>query len=199
VGATTDRPVQEAAHHAVESGVLDLPVHPVPRADRQKQLYRNIGIAAVMVVAAILLITLMARDSELEKGIVAVQAQRWDAAQNHLEKAARDKDNATAQVYLARVYRRQQRYDRAATVLKEASVKHSEDDDIWRELGYLFLDLGQPQLAVARFQKARQLDPKEKLNWIGLVRAMREAGDPAAEQVLQEAPPEVQSAMTRTN
>jgi tetratricopeptide (TPR) repeat protein len=201
VGRASDQPVMEVAHHAVESGMLDVPVHPVPTptSARKKQMYRNVGVGAAMVVAAALLITLLARQSELEKGIAAVEAQRWDKAEGHFKKAARDKDNATAQVYLARVYRRQQLYDSAATVLKEAARQHSKDDDIWRELGNLFLDLHQPQLAVARFEQARKLDPKEKLNWIGLVRAMREAGDPAAEQVLQEAPPEVRAALTRTD
>src|SRR5262245_31687035 len=200
VTGSNDQPVMAAAHRAVESGMLDLPAQPVPTpaSARQKQLYRNIGLAAVSVVIAVLLITWMTKGSELDRGIEAVQAQRWDAAESHLRKAAQDKDNATAQLYLARVYRRQQRYDSAAIVLKEAVKRHSKDDDIWRELGNLFLDLHQPQLAVARFEQARKLDPEEKLNWIGLIRAMREAGDPAAEQVLQEAPPEVRAALTST-
>jgi tetratricopeptide (TPR) repeat protein len=199
VSAATDQPVLASAHHAVESGMLDLPARAVPSVGQQKRIYRNMGIAVVFVVLAALLVTLMMRESDLEKGIAAVRAQRWDLAAEHLSKAAADPDDATAQVYLARVYRVQRHYDSAAAVLKAASVQHSQDDDIWRELGYLFLDLNQPQFAVERFRRAQELDPDEKLNWIGLVRAMRAAGDPAAEQVLQQAPAEVRAAMTRVN
>ncbi|MGH7467706.1 MAG: tetratricopeptide repeat protein [Longimicrobiales bacterium] len=199
VSAASDKPVLAAAHHAVESGMLDLPVRAVPSANRQKQLYRRVGLAGALLLLGALLITLVTKESDLEKGIAAFKAQRWDVAEEHLARAAGDQADATAQLYLARVYRRQERYDRAAAVLKQAATRHSQDDDIWRELGNLFLDLNQPEYAVERFRRAQELDPDEKLNWIGLVHAMRAAGDPSSEQVLQQAPAEVRAAMTRVN
>lgn len=199
VSAATDQPVLAAAHNAVVSGMLDPSARPVPTPDRQKKLYRNLGIAALFIVLAVLLVTLMAQDSDLDRGIAAVKAERWSTAQGYLEKAAENEKDATAQVYLAYVYRRQQRYDRAAAVLKEAVRLHSEDDGVWRELGFLFLDLNQPQPAVERFRRAQELNPDEQLNWVGLIRALRASGDPAAEQVLQQAPADVRAKLTRTN
>jgi tetratricopeptide (TPR) repeat protein len=183
------------------TAMVEQPARIVPPSTRKQARfgYRTPAIVSVFVLLAALLVTLAVRESDLEKGIAAVQAQRWDAAEEYLVKAAQDENNATAQVYLARVYRRQQRYDQAATVLKAAAATHSQDDDIWRELGNLFLDLNQPQYAVERFRQAQELDPDEKLNWIGLVRALRAAGDPTSERVLQEAPAEVRAAMTRPN
>ena len=196
VSAAGDRPVREVAHQAVESGVLDLHAHAVPVHAERSRLYRNLGLAALFMVSAVLLITLLARDSDFEKGKAAFAAERWDAAAGFFEKAAQDKDNASAQLYLARVYRRQQQYDRAAVVLKDAAVRHNEDEQVWRELGYLFLDLNQPHLAAERFRQAQELNPENKDNWILLVRALRAAGDPSSEQVLQQAPAEVRALLT---
>ena len=163
---------------------------------------RRIPVAAVaggiLLLVVVVALTMLFGESDLEKGISAVEAQRWSLAEEHLVKAA-ENDNATAQLYLARVYRRQQQYDKAADVLKAATAKHPDDGDIARELGNLFMDLGQPQLAIQHFRRAQELDPEEKLNWIGLIRAMREARDPGAEQVLQQAPAEVRAALTRTS
>ena len=196
VSAAGDRPVREVAHQAVESGVLELQAHPVPAPETRTRLYRNVGLAALFIGLAVLLVILFTRDSEFEKGRAAFAAEQWETAESHFEKAAQDKDNASAQLYLARVYRRQQQYDRAAAILRDAAVRHKEDDQIWRELGYLFLDLNQPQLAAERFKQAQELNPEDKNNWILLVRALRAAGDPSAEQVLQQAPPEVRALLT---
>ena len=194
-------PAAATAAAAMPSPVTD---EVVPGTARKFEIReRRIPVAAVaggiLLLVVVVAVTMLFGESDLEKGISAVEAQRWSLAEEHLLKAAEDDGNATAQLYLARVYRRQQQYDKAADVLKEATAKHPEDADIARELGNLFMDLGQPQLAIARFRRAQELDPEEKLNWIGLIRAMREARDPGAEQVLQQAPAEVRAALTRTS
>jgi tetratricopeptide (TPR) repeat protein len=197
ISKAADQPVLEAAHQAVESGLLESSARPVPAPDRKRRVYRNLALGALLLLLAIVAVFQVTRESDLQRGIAALQAERWDAAEAHLLKAAQDKGNATAQVYLARVYRRQHQYDRAAAVLREAAERHDQDDAVWRELGYLFLDLQQPQYAVERFRRAQELNPDATLNWIGLVRALRAAGDPSAEVVLQQAPAEVRAALAR--
>jgi tetratricopeptide (TPR) repeat protein len=200
IAALTDQPVQSVPV-ALDSTIVGTEPVGAPGFEIRE---RKIPVAAVAALAFFVLLSLVALtmlfgDSDLEKGIAAVQAERWATAEEHLVKAAKDPDDATAQLYLARVYRRQQEYDKAAEVLKTATARHPDDADVSRELGNLFMDLGQPQLAVQRFRRAQELSPEEKLNWIGLIRALREAHDPAAEQVLQQAPSEVRAALTRTN
>ncbi len=202
IGAMADRgSVSEAAPVAAVETRIESPAAPGGPAFLERVRHFPKAVAGLIALALLSLVAvaMLFGDSELQKGIEAVQAERWGTAEEHLVKAAKDQDDATAQLYLARVYRRQQRYDRAAEVLKAAATRHPDDADLSRELGNLFMDLGQPQLAVQRFRKAQELDPEEKLNWIGLIRALRAAGDPAAEQALQQAPAEVRAALTRTN
>jgi tetratricopeptide (TPR) repeat protein len=195
VNAAADKPVQTATHTAIESGMLDLPAHPVP-APKARQRYRMAAIVAGILVLMLILIAVILHQSDLEKGIAAFQAQDWREAERNLTKDAENGD-PTAQLYLARVYRTTQQYQRAAAVLRKAATTHENDDDIQRELGKLFLDLNQPANAVRYLQKARQLQPEDPANWQFLVRGMRAAGDPNAERVLQEAPPEVRAALSR--
>jgi tetratricopeptide (TPR) repeat protein len=199
VGARADQADRPGLQAAIETGTLIDATTPAAKVSRRPRLSRRAvyGLGALVLVAIALFI--FTRDSALQKGINAFQAERWSVAEQHLRKAAEDKDDATAQLYLARVYRREQAFDRAAEVLKEAATRHPDDADLARELGNLFMDLNQPQLAIQRYRKAQELDPEEKLNWIGLIRALREARDPSAEQVLQQAPAEVRAALTRTN
>ena len=195
VNAAGDRPIQTATHTAIESGMLDLPAHPVPTAVA-RQRYRMAAIAAGILVLVLILVAVIRHQSDLEKGIAAFEAQNWREAERTLTKDAENGD-ATAQLYLARVYRATQQYQRAAAVLRKAATTHSEDDDIQRELGKLFLDLNRPADAVRYFQKAQKLQTDDQANWFWLVRGMRAANDPNAEVVLQEAPPEVRAAMSR--
>jgi tetratricopeptide (TPR) repeat protein len=200
IAALSDQPVQPVpvALDSTAAGVEPVVDQAFEIRERKIPVARMAGVA-VIVLLALAAVMMLFGDSDLEKGIAAVQAERWATAEEHLVKAAKDPDDATAQLYLARVYRRQQEYDKAAEVLKTATARHPDDADVSRELGNLFLDLNQPQLAVQRFRRAQELRPEEKLNWIGLIRALREAHDPAAEQVLQQAPAEVRAALTRTN
>ena len=197
INAAGDQPVLEATHTAIESGMLDLPARSVPPPLARKR-YRVAAIAAGILVLVFILVAVFWPDSDLEKGIAAFEAQDWRQAERHLTKDAENGD-PTAQLYLARVYRTTRQYQRAAAVLRKAVATHGDDDDLQRELGKLFLDLNQPANAVRYFQKARELEDDDQANWLWLVRGMRAAGDPNAERVLQEAPPDVRAALSRTN
>ena len=199
IGGLQDRPVMQAAHSAVESGVLEQPPHAVRPNRTRPRLTRLLPIVGLLVAIVVALAWVFGRDSDLEQGIAAFQGEQWQEAESHLLKAAEDGSNVDAQLYLARVYRSTRQYDRAAAVLRTAAAAHPDDDDLQRELGKLFLDLNRPEQAVERLKRARDLDRADQANWIWLVRAMRLAADPAAEQVLQEAPDEVRAALTRTN
>jgi hypothetical protein len=59
------------------------------------------------------------------------------------------------------------------------------------------MDLGQPRSAVAQYERALEQEPEEMRNWAGLIRALRALGDPRAERLLRDAPPEVQAAYGR--
>jgi tetratricopeptide (TPR) repeat protein len=195
INAAVDKPVLEATHTAIESGML------ICRLDRFLRRWpkalphrgdRGRNTCLVFILVAVFW------PSDLEKGIAAFEAQDWREAERHLTKDAENGD-ATAQLYLARVYRTTRQYQRAATVLRKAVTTHGDDDDLQRELGKLFLDLNQPANAVRYFQKARELEDDDQANWLWLVRGMRAAGDPNAEQVLQEAPPDVRAALSHGN
>jgi thioredoxin-like negative regulator of GroEL len=58
------------------------------------------------------------------------------------------------------------------------------------------MDLGRPTAAAQQFDRARELAPENALNWIGLIRALRAAGDPQAEVWLERSPAEVRAALT---
>jgi predicted Zn-dependent protease len=198
VSAVNDQPVLSASHAAVQTGAVEMPPHNVPSPSQHPQRKRHIAIAAGAVVLLLVLIALFNRRSDLDKGIAAFQAQKWAEAERYLKPDA-ENNNATAQLYLARVYRATHQNQSAATVLRQAASKHPDDDDIQREIGKLFLDLNQPTNAVRYFNRARELQTDDQANWIWLVRGMRAAGDPNAEQVLQQAPPDVRAALSRTN
>lgn len=133
-----------------------------------------------------------------EQALAAFRAGRLDSAALAFEQRleARPGD-VTSMLYLARIYRRQSRWPEAADVLRTAVATAPDDADVRRELGHLFLDLRQPSAAIRQYERALEREPEEELNWIGLIRAMRSAGDPRAERLLQDAPPDVQAALRR--
>ena len=198
INASADRPVMDAAHSAVEAGMLEAPPIAVPPPRDLSRFLRTAAFFAVIILIPLALWLLLRGDSDLENGIAAFQAEQWQQAEQYLTKAAKDGD-PTARLYLGRVYRSTRQYDRAAAVLREAVNDAPNDDDIQRELGKLFLDLNRPEPAVERLKRARDLDQNDAANWIWLVRALRAAGDPSAEQVLQDAPDEVRATLSRQN
>jgi tetratricopeptide (TPR) repeat protein len=196
VSQAVDQPVMQAAHNAVESRVLDQAAQTVPKNQSRRLLVMGgIGVLLVAALAAVFVLNL--RGSEFEKGRIAFQAEQWKAAEEHFTKAAADDDNVAAQLYLARVYRTTNQQQRAADVLRKVAAKHPNDADVQRELGKLFVDRKQPVTAVKYLKRSLELDPDSHATWIWLIRALRAAGDPSAEQMLEQAPDEVRATLAR--
>jgi tetratricopeptide (TPR) repeat protein len=135
------------------------------------------------------------RDSDLEAGVEHFRSGQLTEAVPYFRRYAQaNPDDATPRLYLARIHRRSRRFREAAEELQQAQRAAPNDPAVHRELGFLFLDTGRPAPAVARFRSSIQLEPAATDGWVGLVRALRAAGQPAAaEQVLMRAPPEVRA------
>jgi cytochrome c-type biogenesis protein CcmH/NrfG len=152
----------------------------------------------VVALAALSAAWLLTRSDPLADGIAAFRAGRLGIAEGHLQEVVeRDSANVTALLYLGRIRRTQGRFAEARRSLEAAARTDRNDAAVQRELGYLFLDLGAPSFAVNRFRLAQELDPAAVAGWVGLVRALRAAGDPSADEVLARAPPEARALLTR--
>jgi tetratricopeptide (TPR) repeat protein len=135
-------------------------------------------------------------DEDYDAGIAAFRAARWDSAAAAFERVLADRPvDVTSMLYLSRAYRRLGRMEEAAGVLREAARVAPEDADVRRELGHLFMDLGQPGPAAQQYERAVQADPESAASWAGLIRSLRSAGDPRSERVLDEAPPDVRESL----
>lgn len=135
------------------------------------------------------------RDNDLEAGVEHFRSGQLTEAVPYFRRYAQaNPDDATPRLYMARIHRRARRYREAAEELQQAQRAAPNDPAVHRELGFLFLDTGRPAPAVTRFRTSIQLEPAAADGWVGLVRALRAAGQPAAaEQVLMRAPPEVRA------
>ncbi len=198
VRARADRPVQDAAHNVVEGHDLDAEeVHAVPARLRGRGRSRTLLVAGVVVAllaAAALIAYFATRGSTLDDAVAAFRQGRLGVAEAGFRQAVHDDPgNVVALLFLARIYRREGRYADARDALRLAVQHAPQDPDVRRELGYLFMALKRPDFASEQFQQAVQMQPDEKLNWIGLVRALRAAGDPRADEMLHRAPPEAQA------
>lgn len=177
---------------------------PVPEYDgaaphEERTGHRALLVALGLLALAALLAVLLVRSGgdPLDEAVAAFSQERFGVAESAFRRALeRDDQNVTALLYLGRIYRRQDRQREAADVLARASELAPRDAAVRRELGYLFLDLDRPEAAVQQFRQAQELDPEEDRNWIGLIRALRAAGDPEAEVVLRQAPASVRAALT---
>jgi len=147
--------------------------------------------AAVVLVLAVWVV--WPRGSPMAAGIEAFPDRLGVAEREFLTVLGDEPENVTARLYLGRIYRLQARYEEAAEMLRLAADAAPADADVRRELGYLFLDLDRPTSAVEQFRRAQQADPENDLNWIGLIRALRIAGDPEADVVLSRAPADVRA------
>jgi tetratricopeptide (TPR) repeat protein len=196
--AVADDTVRDVAHGAVERGDFDEAVHTVPSRGAAPWL-RWAALAAGVVVVGLgawLIGSQLRGSSDLESGVAAFQQGRLGIAERHFRLAAEDAEEPTAALYLGRILRRQGRYPEAAQVLNEARKRYPEDADVLRELGHLLaVDLNRPAAAAETYRKAVELNPEASANWIALVRALRAAGDPAAETVLARAPADAQAAL----
>lgn len=196
VRAAAERPVRDVAHNAVTTGALeDAPREvPPPRRRRPLALIAGALVLAAVVVAAALLLT---RTDALDEGVRAFDAGRLGIAERHLsEVVADDSSNVTALLYLGRIYRREGRHEDARNVLQRAARTAPRDADVQRELGWFLLDLNAPASAVRHFRIAQELEPNSTPTWIGLIRALRAANDPSANEWLARAPAEVRAALT---
>jgi tetratricopeptide (TPR) repeat protein len=199
-----DRPVRASAHAAVVSEALGDEVRSVPPARLRwarpwmerwaKRPYVLAAAAGGILIIAILAVFLSRGSSDMEEGVAAFSRQQYGVAEQRFRaELSRNGDNVTARLYLARILRRQARYQEAAELLRGAARTAPRDPAVRRELGRLFLDLNQPKLAADQFQQAVELDPEDTETWVFLVAALRRAGDPSADDWLQRAPAAAQA------
>jgi len=174
------------------------PAEPVVRGTGRWMAWLAAGLALLFIVA---LVWVFARgaDREYEAAVQAFRSGRLDSAAAGFERVVQDQPTrVSALLYLGRVYRRQLRHDDAAEVLRTAAAESPGDADVRRELGHLFMDLGQPSSAARQYERALEQEPDEVRNWAGLIRALRAQGDPRAEQLLRDAPPAVRDILDPT-
>lgn len=196
VRARRDGPVLDAAHRVAETGTLDVDAHAVtPSGGGGGRLVA--GLILLLVAFAIALLLLRGRGDGMESGVTAFNTGQHGVAEQEFRRVLEDdRENVTALLYLGRIFRIQGRYEEAADALRDAIRYAPRDAGVRRELGYLFLDLERPESAASQFRIAQELEPENTRNWIGLIRALRAAGDPEAERVLERAPPAVREALT---
>jgi predicted Zn-dependent protease len=153
---------------------------------------------ALLALAAAAFFLLGAPRRQVARGAEAFAAGRLHEAEQHFaDVLQRTPDHVTARLYLARIHRRRREFAEAAEQLRAAVRTAPGDPHLRRELGYLFLDLDQPQAAVEQYRRALDAAPEDPRSWIGWIRALRMAGDPLADEVLRRAPAEVQAALAR--
>jgi tetratricopeptide (TPR) repeat protein len=147
-------------------------------------------VAVVLVVAVAVLLS--SRGGGVNAGIQAFREGRLSEAESIFREAAdRGSEDAGVWLYLGRIYRREGRSEEAADALRNAVRLNEADADVRRELGYLFLDLGRPDPAVEQFMRAQELEPEDVSAWVGLIRSLRLAGRPDADEWLARAPQSV--------
>jgi tetratricopeptide (TPR) repeat protein len=189
-----ERGMREVAHNAVEAGTLQ-EVHAVevPR-NRTASSFLKTALLFAVPVALGLAVWVALRDTPTEKGVKQFnQGENAQAEQTLRGVVDDDPGDAVAAYYLAALYRRAGRYEESGTVLRRAIEKNPVDPFLREELGNLFMSLEQPALAAKQFRVAQERDPAEPRYWIKLVGALRNAGDPEAEAVLQRAPEEARA------
>lgn len=160
-----------------------------------------IAAAAVLVFGAAVVWSLArgGDDPAMDEAIALFRSGAYaDAAQHFWRYAEANPDDATPHLYLARIHRRMDRPDLAADAIRQAQEIAPQDPAVHRELGFLLLDTGQPDVAVTRFREAIELDQNSSEGWVGLVRALRESGrESEVSAVIAQAPAEVQALLTR--
>lgn len=159
-------------------------------ASRGRRGFRLALVGLVLLtLGGVVAVLLVRRGSELNAGIAAYRASDLADARDNLAEALSDEpDNVTALVYLARIDRRERRFQDAANRLSHAASVAPDDPVVRRELGHLLLQLGRPASAARQYELAVQWNPGDIPSWIGYIRALRASGDSRAEQMLERAP-----------
>ncbi len=175
----------------------DAPPHAVkPTKSRRGALIPLALIAGLALATWLVFRVLFSPPDPMASGIEAFEQRRWGIAEQNFRTAiGEDEGDATARLYLARVLRAQGRTKEAGEVLNQARKQSPKDADIMRELGHVFMDLKQSKGAVSAYRQAQELEPSNAANWVGLVRALRAAGDPSAAEVLRSAPAEARATL----
>lgn len=174
-------------------GATDEATAAVPSA-RRRRWPGVLGLAVVVLAVVAVALVLLRPESDRARGIQAFGEHRLGVAQQSFERAvARDSTDVTARLYLARIARVEKDYRTAAAQLKAAAALAPSDPDVRRELGYLFYDLGRYENAAEQFQQSLKAAPGSELSWIGLIRALRAAGDARADSLLRQAPADVRA------
>lgn len=191
--------VGDAAHRAVAARALDPTPQPVPPRRRiPAPLLLGGAVVGLLAVIALVAILLIGRGPDMAGAVADFRSGRHaEAEAGFREIVERNPRQVTARLYLARIYRREGRYEEAAAVLREARDEAPSDPGVRRELGHLLMELDRPRAAADQYRRAVELEPNRALNWIGLVRAMRAAGDPRAEDMLRRAPAAARAALQR--
>jgi tetratricopeptide (TPR) repeat protein len=135
----------------------------------------------------------------LDEAIALFRTGDYERAAEQFEQHARARPgDPTPRLYLARIHRRLAQYDLAREQLRLGLEAEPDDAALHRELGYLLLDTGQADAAVGRFRGAVERDPESVEGWLGLVRALRENGQPeAAARVAARAPAEARALLAQ--
>jgi len=169
------------------------------QADSTPVARRRVGavaIAVLILAAGTAWVALRDRSPGAAAGIAAFAAGHMVEAEGvFADRVESGAAGVTDWLYLGRIQRRAGRYVDAAASLRTAADLAPSDDDVRRELGWLFLDLDRPGTAAVQFRQAVEIDASEPDNWIGLIHALRAAGDPAADEWLARAPEEARTRM----
>ena len=194
-GRASVPPAPPAVLHGDAAGAGDESVPPERRG--RGMAWLGAGLAVLFVVA---LAWVLARGgtADYDAAVTAFRAGRMDSAAAGFERVLEDRPgNVNALLYLGRIHRREGRFRESSESLREAARRAPSDADVRRELGHLFMDLGQPRAAVEQYERALELDPEGVRTWAGLIRALRAAGDPRADRLLADAPADVHALLGR--
>ncbi len=114
--------------------------------------------------------------SEMDHARSLFESGRFtEAAELFRDYAVDHPEDVTPHLFLARIHRRLDEPELAAEAIREAERIAPGDAAVHREVGFLLLDSGQPEVAIARFSTAIELDSVSMEGWVGLARALREA------------------------
>ncbi|HEX6939001.1 MAG TPA: tetratricopeptide repeat protein [Longimicrobiales bacterium] len=194
----TEGPPPAPARGAEEPGPAEAAgAVPPERWSGARRLTIAAAAVAVLVLVAFLFALLRSLDDQMDAATAAFAAGRLDEAEAAFRAVLEDApEDVTAHLYLGRINRRQGDYAAAAEYLRNAVRLEPEDPDVRRELGHLFMDLERPGPAAEQYERALEAEPEDERAWIGLILALRAAGDPRAEAVLRQAPPEVRAVLS---